>query len=397
MCGIVYSKDFNDKPVVNTIIKRYKDQRGRGSQGFGFFVPQKNRLTHNTKEGRILNLLQREVGSEILFHHRYPTSTGNVRNACHPFSTKDVFENNYVIVHNGVLRNEHELKRDHEKLGIKYISEQDDGRFNDSEAMAYDVASYLEGKQDSIKSSGSIAFIAIRLDKSGKPRALFFGRNSSSSTLKMKKTENSLTLSSEGEGTMIEADQLYCFVYDTKELSKRYCKIPGGYIWKQYNHSPSSYYGHKGPSKVPLSPEKRTNFFIDNTVESSIVGTSKNDDLKDTLNTIEKSIFNRGLRDARVSLLEDSNMDTAEAIVSGRIKLMVLKSRQSEIDDASMNEEEEVFNIERTIEEYLTNEDEILYLEAAIKTLEGDINRRVVRGDSSVTGFRIPTNVPYRD
>lgn len=246
MCGIVYAKSLVDKPVSKKVIKQYKDQKHRGSDGFGFYAPNENRLTHNTREGRILSLLRRNKSSEILMHHRFPTSTANRRNACHPFSTKDYFENQYVVVHNGVLYNEDALKKEHELLGIKYVSEQDNGRFNDSESLAYDVARYLEGEVDKITACGTIAFIAIKRDKEGNPVSLHFGRNLGN-PLHIKMSKKNITISSEGDGDMVDADKVYTYVYATGELTYTDCVIPSyssaGY---GYQGSYGDYRGYTG-------------------------------------------------------------------------------------------------------------------------------------------------------
>lgn len=226
MCGIVYSKSLVGKPVNRTIAKRYLAQRRRGTDGFGFYTPETDRLTHNVREGRILSLLRRnKKATEILFHHRMPTSTANVRNACHPFSTKDYFEHNYVGVHNGVLWNEDELRKEHEKLGIDYVSEQIDGAYNDSEALIYDLARYIEGQVTHLTAEGSIAFIICQRDKKGKPTAVFFGRNEGN-PLVMKKTRKSFTLSSEGKGENILPNTMYKYDYDTGVISMSPCRIP---------------------------------------------------------------------------------------------------------------------------------------------------------------------------
>lgn len=191
-------------------------------------------------------MLKRDkTSSEILFHHRFPTSTANVRNACHPFSTKDYFENNYVLVHNGVLHNEDKLKKEHEELGIKYVSEQENGQFNDSEALAYDVARYLEGQVEKLTASGSIAFICVKNDKKGNPVALYFGRNTGN-PLKMKLTDYSITLSSEGEGDMVKANTLYKLDYSTYKLTEQYLDIPewGSYMGYGYGYNNSGYTGN---------------------------------------------------------------------------------------------------------------------------------------------------------
>lgn len=228
MCGIVYKKSLNGTPVNQAVKQLFKNQRDRGIDGFGFYIPKLDRLAHNTREHRILSLLGKPEfeADEILFHHRYPTSTSNVQNACHPFSTRSnakLFDNNYVLVHNGVVTNPDTLKTEHEKLGIKYVSEQSDGRFNDSEALLYDLALYLDGKQDELKATGSIAFIVLMNGK-----RLFFGRNYGS-PLKYNLTSRGLSVKSEGAGEDVEANKLYEFVkgsFIVKDLD-----IPSGYTY----------------------------------------------------------------------------------------------------------------------------------------------------------------------
>lgn len=182
--------------------------------------------------------LRKQEGAEILFHHRFPTSTENVRNACHPFSTKTLFRDNYIMVHNGVVRNARTLKEDHEKRGIEYISVQPDGRFNDSEALAYDLGLLFDGQTDKLSAEGSIAFVVVRRDPTGKAMGVFFGRNYSS-PLVMKKTPNSLTISSEGEGEVVPVNKLHYFSYDTGKITTRDLTIYTGY--KPPVYQPSTY------------------------------------------------------------------------------------------------------------------------------------------------------------
>lgn len=236
MCGIVYSKNFHGRDSTSTVLKRFENQRSRGTTSFGFYLPTQDKMCHNVKEGRIKSLLNRTKGDndEILFHHRYSTSTPDVRNACHPFSTKDTFGSEYIGVHNGVIQNTKELQVQHEGLGINYVSMQKDGRFNDSEALIYDIARYLEGDVDELTAKGSIAFIVIKRNGDGKPVKLFFGRNYGN-PLKMKMTKNSLTLSSVGEGDDVEPNYLYSYDYDTKQLVKRRLFIPASYYGRSYS------------------------------------------------------------------------------------------------------------------------------------------------------------------
>lgn len=244
MCGIVYSKLFHTGTVNNKVLKRYMAQRSRGIDGFGFYLPQTDRLVHNTKEGRIKRLVKRYPASEILFHHRYPTSTDNVRSSCHPFSTKNNFKHNYIGVHNGILSNDDDLKKAHYKLGYRYVS--DDGqRYNDSEALLYDIALYLEGKQDKLNATGSIAFIVIQR-KNGKPSNLYFGRNFGS-PLVMQKNKHGITLSSEGSGELIDTDTLYRFNYRSKKLHISELEIPQ----TRYDYSNSQYSFSQQSSLTP--------------------------------------------------------------------------------------------------------------------------------------------------
>ena len=185
---------------------------------------------HNVDEKQILKLLNKEDTPEVLFHHRFPTSTENVRRACHPFSTKDYFENQYIIVHNGVIRNPFSVKKTHEDAGIEYVSkvnpEDQYSKYNDSEALVYDLAHVLEGKKKALDVYGTIAFIAIKLDGvTKKPMGVFFGRNTGN-PLRMKLTKFSLTLSSLGEGDDVEPNFLYYYSYDTHQLTRRYLNIP---------------------------------------------------------------------------------------------------------------------------------------------------------------------------
>jgi predicted glutamine amidotransferase len=227
MCGIVYGANFQGYPVNKKILRQFQSQRSRGIEGFGLFDGQYKNIVRTPKERKIKSWLKNHPTNEIMFHHRYPTSTDNVKNACHPFSSRDFFgkNKNYVLVHNGMLWNADELKAEHEKLGIEYYSVQPDGRFNDSEALMWDVALYLEGKQDRLHAYGSIAFICIA--KRGKKESLFFGRNSS--PLKMASTEHSLFLASElkhKRAEDIDANHLYEFDYETRLITKEPLVVP---------------------------------------------------------------------------------------------------------------------------------------------------------------------------
>lgn len=239
MCGIIFAESFVNHDVTPVILTQYEKQKNRGTEGFGLYDRNANHLVRSTTEHGIKKWLSKYQATSVLFHHRFPTSTDNTKNACHPFSTKDYFDTNYVLVHNGWISNAYELATAHEKLGIEYHSVQDDGRFNDSEALLWDVALYLEGKQDSLKARGPIAFICIATPSDGrKSKHLFFGRNTN--PLNMLLDENEfLFLSSEGEGEPITPHQLYDYNYRSKALTQRDLLIPERAIY-QPTHVPGS-------------------------------------------------------------------------------------------------------------------------------------------------------------
>lgn len=222
MCGIVYAHDFTGNPVNNGILQQFDKQRARGTEGFGLFDGL--HLVRAAREDKILKWLVKYDSDLLLFHHRNPTSTINVKRAAHPFSTREYFgDNQYIMVHNGVITNPDEMYEKHQKMGIKYQSQLVDGTFNDSEALAWELALTLEGKQEKLEARGGIAFVCMKLVK-GEKSKLYFGRNSS--PLNMYRDKQGIALSSEGPGESIDDQKLYTFNYDLNRLTKRAFDIP---------------------------------------------------------------------------------------------------------------------------------------------------------------------------
>ena len=221
------------KPVNNEILEQYDKQKSRGQRGFGIFDGQEMNMVHETKEDSILKWLVKYDSNLLLMHHRLPTSTVNVKRAAHPFSTKKFFgKTQYILIHNGHISNAWDLLDDHENLGINYYSFLDDLTFNDSEALLWDFALFMEGKQDKIKARGAMAFICLKLVK-GKLEKMYFGRNTN--PLVLFRTKEGIALSSEGEGgELIERDKLYTWNYKLKRLTKRPLDFPGYYTPSTY-------------------------------------------------------------------------------------------------------------------------------------------------------------------
>lgn len=222
MCGIIFAFDYKGRSVNNGVLNQFDAQRRRGTQGFGLWDGTRDNIVRSTTEDGILKWLVEKNSHMILFHHRFPTSTDNTKNTTHPISTKTHFKYEYITVHNGHISNSWGLKSDHEELGIKYSSIQGH-RFNDSEALAWDVALYLEGKQDKLKAVGAMAFITIKL-KDGKPLKMYFGRNTN--PLNMLDVEEGICLSSEGPGDEIKSNTLYTFDYKTHKITDKFLGMP---------------------------------------------------------------------------------------------------------------------------------------------------------------------------
>lgn len=240
MCGIVVSADFTGKPVNNRILDQYFKQKHRGSDGFGLFAFDESVIYRTPHQKNIVHWLKQNPATAIMFHHRFPTSTANATSAAHPFNTGTFFKHKYILVHNGVLANAHTLKREHEELGIVYTSVQDDGRFNDSEALLWDVALFLEGKQTELKARGSVAFVCY-VKKDGKQK-LFYFRNDR--PLKMSMDEgNKFILSSEGRGEDIKPSYLYEMDLETQEVTERFLSLPTYVYYGNYSNSGRNFMG----------------------------------------------------------------------------------------------------------------------------------------------------------
>jgi hypothetical protein len=250
MCGLVYYKSFNGSDVIRDAIWRYQAQRTRGTEGFGFYLPSFNELVHSPSEDRILTLLRSYEAPEVLYHHRRPTSTANVENACHPFNTGDFFDKRYVLIHNGMVHNAATLKAEHERMGIEYSSMQPDAKFNDSEALLWDVALYLEGQQSKLTAEGSIAFIIIEHDVNDRARKLHFARNSS--PLYIQIDDKRLALASEAKwkenesAEMIMSNFLYSFTYSSRTLGLKALEVPTYSYAKSYPYA-TSHISHVSP------------------------------------------------------------------------------------------------------------------------------------------------------
>lgn len=212
----------------------YQNQKHRGSQGFGFIEISDKVVgpLHRARfENEIMGMLSPSKATEILFHHRFPTSTPNTEATAHPIPvTHESLRYDYVVVHNGVISNADALKKQFEKEKFVYSTEMFSGyyqhnrfyrddypkvKFNDSESLAIDLALAIENGKEKTESYGSIAFIALQIEKTTRRAVrLYFGRNDRS-PLNLNFTDHIMTLSSAGAGVEVKPHKLHYYDYST--------------------------------------------------------------------------------------------------------------------------------------------------------------------------------------
>jgi predicted glutamine amidotransferase len=258
MCGITYVQRETNLKASKMTYKRFEKQRHRGTQGFGFVGIEKRddgkfyieTLERSENEKGIKQKLDNAKAPIILFHHRYPTSTENIEEATHPIfvSHLGLLEYDYYVVHNGVITNCDELKKSHEEMGFEYttkittrvitetrenIYEKATEKFNDSEAMAIDLALTIEGKQTAMRSFGNIATVAIAFDRETKEvKKLYFGRNIGN-PLVWEKQKEAFVLSSEGQGDIVPMNILHEYDYVTGETKTKVFEFGKTYSYKR--------------------------------------------------------------------------------------------------------------------------------------------------------------------
>lgn len=240
MCGLIWAHKRNGTHVHKTIKKRFENQRTRGVEGFGFIEVRKEdgmyratNLYRAQNETDMKAQLNQATASDILFHHRIPTSTPNLLEATHPiYVSHETLAYDYFVIHNGMISNADRMKKDHEAKGYVYNTICHEywqagqnsyatgvTKFNDSEAFAIDIVEAIEFVKPKTESFGSIAFIALRVNKeTHEVTKLYYGRNTN--PLKLETTNDLFCLSSAGNGKEIEAHVLYEFDYVTALHSK---------------------------------------------------------------------------------------------------------------------------------------------------------------------------------
>lgn len=258
MCGIAFIMRKDGRQALRQLRKVYEKQKGRGTQGFGCVAFTDNRIDNvfrSSKESDIFRDMRDLTSTSILFHHRFPTSTPNFKEASHPiFVSNPRLQFDYYVVHNGVITNDDSLKEKHEKLGYKYTTEMslvktsiwktlgeeyqeskvDDVQYNDSEAMAIELAESIESNDKEVRAYGSMAFICIQCTKKTETQEssivnIFYGRNTNPLILE----DNGMyfKLSSEGNGEEIESHKLFKYNLASNIVFEKECEFGYKKTW----------------------------------------------------------------------------------------------------------------------------------------------------------------------
>lgn len=245
MCGLTAAfntkkegKKTNKNNVNDIIINQFQNQCSRGQKGFGIIRINKGKIEVDRacETTKFLMDLYLKPSQMIIAHHRTPTSTDNLIDQTHPmWISNNVLDHDYLVVHNGVISNDDDLRLKHIELGFKYQTEyteiayndQKSQVWNDSEAIAIELALFIEKKISAIGIDNAAAFIVLQIDKkTNKAKEVFFGKNGSYSDLNIYKAENVLQISSEGIGEKVKENILFSFEIKDPLMTLKETPVP---------------------------------------------------------------------------------------------------------------------------------------------------------------------------
>jgi len=301
MCGLigVFQNSLSNKSASEIGLGLFENQHKRGQEGFGIVHIDKNnsfKISRATEQIKFIVDLYyyAEKTRHLLVHHRNPTSTPNLINQTHPiFVSNQQFQRDYLIIHNGIVVNCDELKKEHIKEGFLYTTNmwgrEDEKeafkiKFNDSESFAIEIAKKLDNKDrkhDFILPI-NYAFIAAEINKETQTiERISYGR-SGSNPLYASKGPISTIISSEGPGHYVKEDILHTFALDEK-MEVNECKIENNTFssvnsseefWSRVRSSEHNF--DTSSPALPAAPEilKAEQCFLQTTINETIAKNS---------------------------------------------------------------------------------------------------------------------------
>ena len=139
MCGIVgYIGEDYAVPILLSALERLEY---RGYDSAGIAIIEKGKLIVEKRVGKIRELVRalwgKQYSSNIgIGHTRWATHGAPSQVNAHPHTDDS---KNFAVVHNGIIENYIELKRELEQKGHKFVSD------TDSEVIAHLIAEYYKG------------------------------------------------------------------------------------------------------------------------------------------------------------------------------------------------------------------------------------------------------------
>src|SRR3974390_3505385 len=123
MCGIIGI--IGQEGAAPQLIDALKRLEYRGYDSAGVATLENGKLTRRRAEGKLKNLENRlargpPAGTIGIGHTRWATHGRPTENNAHPHATDKV-----AVVHNGIIENFAELRRDLEDQGVKFTTETD--------------------------------------------------------------------------------------------------------------------------------------------------------------------------------------------------------------------------------------------------------------------------------
>lgn len=158
MCGIVGY--VGDRNVTDVLVQGLKNLEYRGYDSAGIAVRNDKNIDVVKSVGKVIDLEKKLESFDVNYymgiaHTRWATH-GEVNEVnCHPHSM-----NNVVLVHNGIIENYRELKKELELIGYSFLTN------TDSEIVAALIDSYKGSKYDALvyaqmKMKGSYALVIM--------------------------------------------------------------------------------------------------------------------------------------------------------------------------------------------------------------------------------------------
>lgn len=364
MCGIVTAFSKLGQSVNTIVVDQFQDQHHRGKEGYGAAMLLNGAdnktfvdIKRATTEAKILVDIYMNPSSAILFHHRLPTSSANLRSQTHPiFVSNDLFTHDYFIVHNGVIQNADALKVGHEKDGFQYTTALPGTtkNFNDSESLAIEIALMIEGHNDKIHTIGSAAFVGFKINKVTRELVdIIYGRNYQN-PIKVFESDKILLLSSEGYGTDVEAHQLFTYNVASGITTKQELRLEANYAVPAHNYTGFNYNYNKEDD------EENNKYFVGREDSETLKGShadkesvsSSNNDEK---NDDDKELSNLSYEDDPVTLLYENYLEDASVMVDEYISCLMTPQTLDMAEDCRQRLIDALIAIEAEMATYHTN------------------------------------------